>query len=120
MRGYEVFTFSDSVMCQEYNSNYQRCLEDHACADIIISDVNLPTKTGLDLIKERQQKGCKVKFQALMSGEWTDDKLKEAQDLGCHIFCKPFDINEMFQWIDGCIKKINPERNLSDLLIEPD
>jgi hypothetical protein len=51
-----------------------------------------------------------------MSGDWTDSDLKSAQAIGCHIFHKPFDINEMLKWIDDCAKKINPERNLSDLL----
>ena len=119
-RGYEVFTFSDPRMCRVYDSNYHKCPEDYACADIVISDVNMPTKTGLELINERLQEGCKVKYRALMSGDWTDFELKDAQDLGCHIFHKPFDINEMFQWLDDCIKKINPERKLSDLLTEPD
>ncbi len=103
-------------MCPVYDPANHNCPVDQACADIIISDVNMPTKTGLELIRERQQKDCKVKFRALMSGDWTDSDLKSAQGIGCHIFHKPFDINEMLKWIDDCAKKINPERNLSDLL----
>ena len=119
-RGYEVFSFSDPRMCRVYNSFYHKCSEDYACADIVISDVKMSTKTGLELIKERQQKGCKAKYRALMSGDWSDSDLIEAQELGCTIFRKPFDIKELFQWLEGCIKKINPERKLSDLLEEPD
>jgi hypothetical protein len=75
----------------------------------------MPTKTGLELIKERLRKDCKVKYRALMSGDWTDSDLKSAQRMGCHIFHKPFDIKEMLKWIDECARKINPETNLSDL-----
>jgi YesN/AraC family two-component response regulator len=107
-------------MCPVYDSIKHKCPEDHACADIVISDINMPTKTGLELIKERQQKGCKVKYRALMSGDWTDSDLKYAQELGCHIFHKPFDIRKMLKWLDDCVKKINPERKLSDLLTKPD
>jgi DNA-binding response OmpR family regulator len=76
----------------------------------------MPSKTGLELIQERRQKGCKVKYRALMSGDWTDSDLKYAQELGCRIFHKPFDIREMLEWLDDCVKKINSERKLSDLI----
>jgi DNA-binding NtrC family response regulator len=119
-RGYEVFTFSDPIMCSVYDSVNHNCPVDHACADIIISDVDMPTKTGLEFIKERQQKGCKVKYRALMSGGWTDSDLKYAQELDCYIFHKPFNIKKMLKWLDDCVEKINPERKLSDLLTKPD
>lgn len=115
-RGYDVFTFSDFKGCPVYESVNHTCPADHACADIIISDVNMPTKTGLEFIKERQQKGCKVKYRALMSGDWTDYGLKYAQELGCHVFQKPFDLRKMFKWLEDCVKLINPERKLSDLI----
>jgi DNA-binding NtrC family response regulator len=119
-RGYEVFTFSDPGFCQLYDSINHKCPVDHACADIILSDVNLPTKTGLELIKEQQQKGCKVKYRALMSGDWTDSILKEARKLDCHIFHKPFNMENLFQWLNKCSEKINSNRKLYDLIKEPD
>ena len=115
-RGYEVFTFANPGLCQIYDSVDHNCPVDHACTDIIISDVNMPSKTGLEFIQERRQKGCKVKYKALMSGDWTDSDLKYAQELGCRIFHKPFDIREMLKWLGDCVEKINSERRLSDLL----
>jgi DNA-binding response OmpR family regulator len=119
-RGYEVFTFTDPKMCPVYDLIDHDCPADDACADIIISDVNMPRKTGLELFEERQQKGCKARFRALMSGNWTDSDLKYAQELGCHIFHKPFDIKEMLRWLEDCTGKINPERKLSDLHTKQD
>ena len=55
-----------------------------------------------------------------MSGDWTESNLKKARDLGCHIFHKSFDINEMFQWFDECSEKINSKRKLYDFLKDPD
>jgi YesN/AraC family two-component response regulator len=88
---------------------------DHACADIIISDVNMPAQTGLELMKDRKQRGCKTKYRALMSGDWTDSNLKYAKELGCRVFHKPFNLNEMTQWLDDCNERIEPERRLSNL-----
>jgi len=113
--GYEVFTFSDPGMCPLYDSVNHNCQLDYACADIIISDVNMPTQTGLELMKDRKQKGCKIKYRALMSGYWSDPDLQHAQELDCHVFHKPFNMKEMLQWLDDCRERIDPERKLSDL-----
>ena len=115
-RGFEVITFSNPSQCQIFDSVDHKCPVDHACADIIISDVNMPLQTGLEMIEERRQKGCKVKYRALMSGYWTEADLKSALALGCRIFHKPFSIKDMLKWIDDCIEEINSARKLSDLL----
>lgn len=109
-RGYEVFAFSEPKMCQAFDSVDLTCPADFACADVIISDVNMPTKNGLDLIKERQQKGCKIKYQALMSADWTDSDLKSAHELGYYIFHKPFELKEMLKWLDDCRDELNREK----------
>jgi CheY-like chemotaxis protein len=114
--GYEVFTFSDPGMCPVSGSDNHNCPLGDACADIIISDVNMPTQTGLELIKDRKQNGCKAKFRALMSGYWSDPDLQHAQELGCHVFHKPFNLKEMIQWLDDCSERIDHERKLSNWL----
>ena len=113
--GYEVFTYSDPAMCPVFDSVHHNCQLDHACADIIISDLNMPNKTGLEFIKDLLQNGCKIKYRALMSGDWTDSNLKYAQELGCRVFHKPFNLDELLQWLDDCSKEIEPDRKLSDL-----
>jgi YesN/AraC family two-component response regulator len=103
-------------MCPVSGSVNHNCPLDHACADIIISDVNMPIQTGLELIKDRKQNGCKAKFRALMSGGWSDLDLQHAQELGCHVFHKPFNLKEMIQWLDDCGERIDHERKLSNWL----
>ena len=116
-RGYQVFTFSNPRLCQVFDSVDHQCPVDHACTDIIISDVNMPSQTGLELIQERLQKGCKVKYRALMSGDWTESDLQHAHELGCRVFHKPFKLSEILDWLADCVGQINIERKLSDLLL---
>jgi len=112
--GFEVFTFPDPGMCPLRASGDTGCPLDHACSDIIISDVNMPTETGLEFIKERLKNGCKIKYRALMSGDWSETDLQKAQKLGCRIFHKPFSLDELLQWLNDCRKRIDSERELSD------
>lgn len=118
--GYEVFSFADAGLCPIFDLANHNCPRDHACADIIISDVNMPTKTGLELMKDRMQRGCKAKYRALMSGDWTESNLKYAREIGCRVFHKPFDFKELIQWLDVCKEEIKPERSLSNLSIKND
>ena len=112
--GFEVFTFSDPGMCPLRASCDSICPLNHTCSDIIISDVNMPTETGLEFIKERLDHGCKIKFRAMMSADWSDTDVQRAKELGCRIFHKPFNLEELIQWLNDCRKRIESTRELSD------
>ena len=115
--GFEVYIFSDPGMCPLRAAEDHRCPLKHACSDIIISDVNMPTETGLEFIRKRIENSCKIKYRALMSAEWSDADLQKAKELGCRIFYKPFDLEELLEWLDDCKRHIGDERVLSDWLI---
>ena len=112
--GYEVYEFSNPGMCPQYLSSNQNCLWDDSCSDIIISDVNMPVETGLEFIKNRLSLGCKIKFRALMSADWAESDLQYAQKIGCKVFQKPFDLEELLQWLENCKKQIDQNRVLFD------
>lgn len=112
---YEVHTFSDPGMCPLYYSSDHHCLSDDSCSDIIISDVNMPIETGLEFIRKRLDHGCKIKFRALMSADWNEKDLQFAKDIGCKVFSKPFDMQELLQWLEHCRKQIDHKRTLSNL-----
>lgn len=109
-----VKSFSDPGMCPLRASGDTMCPLNHACADIIISDVNMPTETGLKFITERLDHGCKIKCRALMSADWSYGDLQKARELGCRIFHKPFELEELVQWLNECRERIESERKLSD------
>ena len=111
-RGFDVFNFSERAVCPLFHSGDHIRISDSVCSDIIISDLYLPTIDGLKLIKDRIDKGCKVKFRALMSTTWSDADWQYADKLGCKLFRKPFDLKELLAWLDDCARKIDTERKL--------
>ena len=111
--GYEVYDFSNPGLCPQYLSSNQNCLWDDSCSDIIISDVNMPVETGLEFIKNRFSSGCKIKFRALMSADWNESDLQYAEKIGCKVFQKPFDLEELLEWLENCKKQIDQNRELS-------
>ena len=113
--GYEVHTFSNPGMCSQYYSSDHSCLVDDSCSDIIISDVNMPIANGIEFIKSRLNNGCKINFRALMSADWNEADLQQAEKIGCRIFHKPFDLQELINWLDHCRKQIDERRTLANI-----
>ena len=117
-RGYEVFTFPHPDLCPISEENQCPCAEGQACSDVIISDVEMPFKSGLDFIEEQINKGCRCNHIALMSGAFTNEHIVKAKSLGITIFKKPFQLADINNWLDRIEKNIDPERQLADWFLE--
>ena len=115
MRGYEVFSYSEPLLCPVYLD--RECPHEWPCADVLITDLRMPNMTGLEYVENQARYGCKaiVQNKAVLSGAWTEEELERAKRLGCQIFEKPFEIHEMIKWLDECEKRIDPNRRLADM-----
>ncbi len=113
-RGYEVFTYSDPSYCPLYLAPGCKCTREEACADIIVSDLDMPNVKGLDFVESQLQKGCRCQAIALISGSWSDEDLRRAQRINCKVFAKPFHVEQIAQWLEEVEKGISADRKLSD------
>ncbi|MGR3301974.1 MAG: response regulator [Candidatus Scalindua sp.] len=114
-RGYEAHASSDPLSCPVYLDSECPCPVEHICTSIIITDINMPNMTGFEFIEHQKSMGCKVQNIAVMSGRWTNEDLEHAKRLGCHMFKKPFKIDEIEKWLDECEKKLDHNGKLSDM-----
>ena len=114
-RGYEVHASSEPLLSPIYRDSKRPCSEEPICPTIIITDIDMPNMTGFEFIEHQKSKGCKTQNIAIMSGRWTNGDIKHAKRLGCHMFKKPFNIEEVEKWLDECEKELDHNSKLLDL-----
>ena len=101
-RGYQVRTYPDCGFCKAAAEAECACLLESACADLLVLDLNLAGKSGLEFAEGQKAAGCSVRNIALMSGRWTGEDMRRAHELGCHIIRKPFSLDDIHSWLNEC------------------
>jgi DNA-binding response OmpR family regulator len=97
--GYEVYDFPRPDLCPYYLDQQCECEDYRLCADVFITDLNMPGESGIDFVEKQIRNGCKVKNIAVMSADWDSPAIEHAKALGCKIFQKPFSIIELRDWL---------------------
>jgi len=108
-QGHAVEVYSDPTHCPLYKAHKDTCDKTSPCVDVLISDINMPNVSGVELITRQKKCECKIidENRALMS---SDDCLHE--DLGCNFFRKPFNISDVLQWLEECAKRTIQHRHM--------
>jgi CheY-like chemotaxis protein len=116
--GCEVMTYANPSMCPLVASELCRCGSGRSYADLIISDLEMPEMSGLDLVGRLDENGCKVPHVMLISGMWSNRELAVARQRDCHVMHKPFTVGTLYAWVDECARSIDPNRVLCPVTTE--
>ena len=106
---YEVFTYNDPIVCPIYEKNTEHCNTDAPCADIVITDFEMPKMNGIELLQNQSKRGCPVdvRNKALISGRDSIGNDEIIKQLGVSFFNKPINIGEFRKWARECEQHID-------------
>lgn len=101
-RGYEVTAFDSPVArdCGRKGGGLCPQQDGQPCADVILTDLEMPTRNGLHYIEEQLQYDCKCPHIALITGSGTDADFERARQLGIKTIAKPLRVKELEDWLD--------------------
>lgn len=116
-KGHQVVVFHDaanSIFMQERGCG---CSHEEVCGDLLIVDQQMPGMTGLELIRMLTDKGCHgiIRHAAIMSGWLTEAEEAEARALNCEVFHKPFEFQEIHDWLMKQQEQVDLSRPLAPL-----
>ena len=98
-RGYDVASYADPRQCPLSKCGACPCaLRQAGCPDLILTDVNMPSMSGVEFVSELKHKGCQCPNIAMISGDWSESNLALARQLGVEVFSKPCDLPRLDVW----------------------
>jgi len=112
-RGFDVVAFERAAVC-DANGDECQCSEAERCADVILTDFNMPMMTGLEFIERLQQRGCRFVRAALISGYLSPEISEQARSMGVDVFAKPVSMEDLDAWLVRCRDSIAGPRTLTD------
>lgn len=113
-KGHEVSAFSDPTEVSFFHGDVCPCKPQKSCADVLIADIVMPKIEGIDLIKKLKTDGCwplSIGNVAIMSGYLTLHYMNELNDMGIHYFRKPFELDEIYKWVEDCKERLEATRD---------
>lgn len=107
-RGYEVTAFASPASrdCLRKGGGLCPQPDGKPCADVILTDLEMPHRTGLHYIEEQLQYGCKCPHIALITGSGTEKDFERARQLGIKTIMKPLHVKELEEWLEGVEEKL--------------
>lgn len=102
-RGYEVSAFDSPVSRKCHRKSGALCPQpdEQPCADVILTDLEMPTRNGLHYMEEQLRHDCKCRHIALITGSGTEADFERARQLGIKAIMKPLHVKELEEWLDG-------------------
>jgi CheY-like chemotaxis protein len=114
-RGFEVHSYPDPAFHPLHRCSGGTCEGQEACADAIVTDLNMLVTNGLEFLFHLKERHCQVKHVALLTGTEDEDAVREGELLGARVFRKPEGLFLMLQWLVAVAAKTDLHRRLREL-----
>lgn len=112
-RGWEVLSYPDPHACPLYAASGCACPPEEVCADVLVTDLDMPHMNGLAFARELLQKGCKIPNLAMFTDSQSPESAKDASALGFVIFEKSNGITPLLLWLSEVESRVLAGRKLA-------
>jgi CheY-like chemotaxis protein len=118
--GYDVIASADPVACPVYGED-STCDKKRPCGDLMITDLAMPRRSGIELLQLQVQRGCKltIRNKAVLTGNLDPASHLIVKQLGCAAFLKPVRLSVLFAWIKECEGRMDLSQPLAIQRKEP-
>ncbi len=109
LKGYDAQAFDEPSSCSIYGDSADGCGNLYPCADMIITDFDMPHMNGVEMLERQKARGCRLQAvnKAVISGFMEDEYLAKAKAMGCAFFKKPFLLTDLDPWIKKCESRMD-------------
>lgn len=109
IKGYEVLSINEPHVCPLDEKKTGKCTEDNPCADVIITDYQMPLINGVELLQKQSLRGCTLDIRniAIISGTMDNENVKLIKESGYSFFKKPIELSDLSNWLDECQKRVD-------------
>jgi DNA-binding NtrC family response regulator len=109
-KGHDVKSLSDPTDFPLLNDQKCPCEPENSCSDVLLADIVMPKMEGIAFVKGLKKDGCRplnLGNVAVMSGYLTLHYMNELNSMGIHYFRKPFELKEIFSWVEECQERLD-------------
>ena len=112
-QGWEVIGYPDPEGCPLHHATKCACGCTEVCADVIITDWEMPHVDGFTFVHDLLEKGCKVGYLAMFTGRDDAACLAQARALGFTVFSKSVGLTALLEWLHTVERLVNGGRLLT-------
>jgi len=112
LRGYDVLAFRNPIVCPIYNTRPETCKNLRPCADVLITDSDIPNIDGVNLLLKQYERGCQmdIRNKAVIADHVPLIDKRLIDYVGFKHLKKPFDLTEISKWLDECEQRIDLDK----------
>lgn len=101
-KGYDVISHDSAACCELHKGSAFTCSRREPCGHFFLTDNRMPGINGLGLLARQKNGSCKIPMtrKAVLTGCLTPDEIALAEKLGCTVFHKPYDLDQLSGWLD--------------------
>ena len=110
---WEVLGYPDPEECPLRFAEKCTCNRAQLCADVIVTDLEMPHVDGFTFVHDLMETGCKVPFVAMFTACEDEARLAKARELGIAVFSKFRGLGPLLEWLHQVETRVDASRLLT-------